>query len=140
MLYKRLNPDANPDNALQVGKNINLGCCLPDVQVCEYSIDLDKTAVVGATIDGITIDGTNYAFGTPIPKTDADADLLDKLRNELETIFGTTLTDQVYRKGPVMTVSAANTISFANFKSQYVLSAFYDDGANDIAITQSNCA
>lgn len=80
----KINPEANPDNALHYTIDSEL-CCDENLPKRDYSLVLDTTAAGNDTIDKVGIDGVEYQFTTSYPTTTTAG--AEGIKSEIETIL-----------------------------------------------------
>lgn len=80
-IFKKMNPEANPGNAIQVS-----AIAFPDTGVARetlsnYTLTVDVTTLGGspAAINGVSLDGTDYTFTNAVDTTAADAEVISNL-------------------------------------------------------------
>lgn len=108
-ILRRKNADANPNNALQI-RELD-GICCGDVAkalVCKYTVTIPTGTQ--ATASKISIDGTEYGFGSAIDLT------TDAGRTQLKAAIKTALASAGYTQDGVdITVSGANVTVTTNY-------------------------
>lgn len=121
-ILKRKNADANPNNTLQITE-LN-GICCGDVEkaiVCKYTVTIATGSLAAAS--KISIDGTEYGFGTSIDLT------TDVGRTALKAAIKTALASAGYTTDGVdITASGSNVTITTNYSQatfNYLQSSTY---------------
>ena len=108
-ILRRKNPDANPNNTLQITELA--GICCGDVEkalVCKYTVTIATGSLAAAS--KISIDGTEYGFGSSIDLTTDAGRLL------LKAAIKTALASAGYTTDGVdITVSGSNVTITSNY-------------------------